>query len=286
MFISPMLLEKRDIAFSDTAYIFEPKFDGHRLIYSYSNGVTRLYTRHNNECTKQYPELLESGVDDGTILDGEVVVFDPVTGAVDFEAVMTRFQAGRTDSIKRLTEQLPVTFVVFDILKYRGRDLRGLPLYKRKELLSSVSFNNSRIIKTPYIEGAGTALFEDICSKDMEGIVCKRKDSLYVSCRSDAWLKIINWTYVDVWLTGYRKEEFGWLAAVDSGNGKLRPAGIIELGVKPIHKKAFYGVRDSITTGEDKNNVYIQPVLRAKVKTRNWTKAGLLRSPVFVDFAV
>jgi len=73
---------------------------------------------------------------------------------------------------------------------------------------------------------------------------------------------------------------------VDGGNGKLRPAGIIELGVKPIHKKAFYGVKDSIVTNEDKNNVYSQPVLRAKVKTRNWTKAGLLRSPVFVEFAV
>ena len=286
MFISPMLLEKRDTAFNDADYIFEPKFDGHRLIYSCTNGLTRLYTRHNNECTKQYPELLASGIQDEIILDGEVVVFDPATGAVDFEAVMTRFQAGRADSIKRLTEQLPVTFVVFDILKYRGKDLRGLPLYKRKEILSSVSFNNSRIIKTPYIEGAGMALFEGICSKDMEGIVCKRKDSLYVSRRSESWQKVINWTYVDVWLTGYRKEEFGWLAAVDSGNGKLRPAGIIELGVKPIHKKAFYGVKDSIVTNEDKNNVYIRPVLRAKVKTRNWTKAGLLRSPVFVDFAV
>lgn len=286
MFISPMLLEKRDTAFNDADYIFEPKFDGHRLIYSYTNGVTRLYTRHNNECTKQYPELLASGIQDETILDGEVVVFDPATGAVDFEAVMTRFQAGRADSIKRLTEQLPVTFVVFDILKYRGKDLRGLPLYKRKEVLTSITFNNNQIIKTPFIEGSGVALFEDICSKEMEGIVCKLKDSLYVSRRSDAWLKVINWTYTDVWITGYRKEEFGWLAAVDGGNGKLRPAGIIELGVKPIHKKAFYGVKDSIITNEDKNNVYIQPVLRAKVKTRNWTKAGLLRSLVFIDFVI
>ena len=286
MFISPMLLETSEKAFNDDRFIFEPKFDGHRLVYSRSNGITRLYTRHNNECTKQYPELLESGIDDETILDGEVVVFDPATGSVDFEAVMTRFQAGRADSIKRLTEQLPVTFVVFDVLQYKGQDMRSLPLYKRKEVLASITFNNNRITKTPFIEGAGTALFEDICSKDMEGIVCKRKDSLYVSRRSESWQKVINWTYVDVWLTGYRKEEFGWLAAVDSGNGRFRPVGIIELGVKPIHKKAFYGVRDSITTGEDKNNVYLKPALRAKVKTRNWTKAGLLRSPVFCDFAV
>lgn len=285
MFISPMLLEKRETAFNDNSYFFEPKFDGHRAILSCFDGQIHIYTRHNNDCTRQYPELTCTPSTEDMILDGEIVCIDP-TGAVDFEAVMTRFQAGRADSIKRLTEQLPVTFVVFDILKYRGRDLRGLPLYKRKEILSSVSFNNSRIIKTPYIEGAGIALFEDICSKDMEGIVCKRKDSLYVSRRSDSWQKVINWTYVDVWLSGFRKEEFGWLAAIDTGNGKMRPVGVIELGVTPIHKKAFYGVKDSIVINEDKNNVYIQPVIRAKVKTRNWTKAGLLRSPVFVDFAI
>ncbi|EJW15624.1 ATP-dependent DNA ligase [Paenibacillus alvei] len=286
MFISPMLLEKSESAFSDPNYIFEPKFDGHRAILSCVDGCTRIYTRHTNECTHQYPELLTVPFTDNIVLDGEIVCIEP-NGTVDFESVMTRFQARRSDSIRRLSDQLPVTFVVFDILRYRGKDLRGLSLMQRKQILSNVNLpNNPRINVVPFIETAGEALFSDICARKMEGIVCKRKDSTYVSRRSSDWLKVINWTYTDVWITGYRKEEFGWLAAVDSGNGKLRPAGIIELGVKPFHKKAFYGVRDSIITCEDKNNVYLQPALRAKVKTRNWTKAGLLRSPVFVDFAV
>ncbi|WP_326079919.1 hypothetical protein [Paenibacillus graminis] len=62
-------------------------------------------------------------------------------------------------------------------------------------------------------------------------MVGKRKNSLYeTGRRSHAWQKVINWTYTEVYITGYRKNEFGWLAAVPYGtSGRLRPAGIIEL---------------------------------------------------------
>lgn len=286
MFIPPMLLETAQAPFNDPKFIYEPKFDGHRAILTSINGQTRIYTRHNNECTRQYPELLALPFEEDMILDGEIVCIDPA-GAVDFESIMTRFQARRADSINRLRVQLPATYVVFDILMYQGEDLRGLPLMQRKEILASASLPVSRnIVKTPFIEGAGEALFADICSRSMEGIVCKRKDSKYVSRRSSAWQKVINWTYVDVWIAGYRKDEFGWLVSVEDEAGRLRPAGIIELGVIPDHKRAFYGVKDALIIGEDKNNFYLQPSIRAKVKTRNWTKAGMLRDPVFVDFVV
>lgn len=90
---------------------------------------------------------------------------------------------------------------------------------------------NANIGVVPFVEGAGEALFAQIEARGMEGVVAKRKDSAYVSRRSIDWQKIINWTYADVYITGYRKGEFGWLAAVNEGNSakKLRPAGIIEL---------------------------------------------------------
>ncbi|BFH66269.1 DNA ligase [Paenibacillus dendritiformis] len=286
MFIPPMLLETAEAAFNDDNYIFEPKFDGHRAILSIIGGRIRIYTRHHNECTQQYPELLSTPFGEDMILDGEIVCIDPA-GVVDFEAVMTRFQARRSDSINRLMGQLPATYVVFDILSYRGVDLRGLPLMQRKEILTTASLPpNGHIAICPFIEGAGEALYADICSRSMEGIVCKRKDSTYVSRRSTSWQKVINWTYTDVWIGRYRKDEFGWIAAIDDGAGRLRPAGAIEFGVTPDHKRAFYGVRHSLITGEDKNNVYLQPTVRAKVKTRNWTKAGMLRDPVFVEFLI
>lgn len=77
MFISPMLLETSPDPFSHPDYIFEPKIDGHRLIYANESGQTRLYTRHANDVTAKYPEL-QHGPND-VVLDGEVCCIDPAT---------------------------------------------------------------------------------------------------------------------------------------------------------------------------------------------------------------
>lgn len=285
MFISPMLLDTAPSPFSHSHYIFEPKVDGHRLIFSQQSGVIRLYTRHNNDCTRQYPEL-HAPFEDDIILDGEVACVDPATGISDFEAVMTRFQAKKDGKIKQLTRTLPVTMVVFDILQYKGKDLRRLPLMDRKAILSRIDMPAKTMGISPYIEGAGEALFEQIQAWGMEGMVGKRVNSQYVSRRSDAWKKVINWSYAEVFITGYRKEEFGWLTAVAEGSGMLRPTGIIEHGPGPKAKQAFYGVSKGIVSGEDRNFVYLEPRIRARVKMRNWTKSGLLRSPVFTQFII
>ncbi|NEN83499.1 hypothetical protein [Paenibacillus elgii] len=85
-------------------------------------------------------------------------------------------------------------------------------------------------------------------------------------------------------ITGYRKAEFGWLASVPGSGGKLRPVGVIELGVTPQHRAAFHSVKDRLKTHEDRDFIYLEPWLKARVKIRNWTKAGLLRAPAFVEF--
>ncbi|EWG09317.1 ATP-dependent DNA ligase [Cytobacillus firmus DS1] len=56
MFVSPMLLHKAadNLPFNDEKWITELKLDGIRLLYTKLKGITRLYTRHNNEVTKHY----------------------------------------------------------------------------------------------------------------------------------------------------------------------------------------------------------------------------------------
>ncbi|OMF70496.1 ATP-dependent DNA ligase [Paenibacillus glucanolyticus] len=283
MFISPMLLETAHSPFSHSNYIFEPKIDGHRLIFSQQGGNIRLYTRHETDCTRQYPELLHP-FDEDIILDGEIACTDPETGSIDFEMIMNRFQTKKKDKIQKLIGTQPVTFVVFDILRYKGKDLRKMPLMKRKEILSSIQMPNKRFGVIPFVEAAGEALFSQMEAQELEGMVGKKQNSIYESRRSASWQKVINWTYAEVFITGYRKDELGWLTSVITETGKLRPTGIIELGVPPKAKQALYGVSKSIVTGEDKNFVYLEPKIRAKVKTRNWTKNGMLRSPAFVEF--
>ncbi|WP_409175628.1 ATP-dependent DNA ligase [Brevibacillus fortis] len=269
-FVYPMLLEQVDEPFSDARYVFEPKIDGHRLILSRRNGETRLYTRHNNEVTSKYPELITDGPD--IILDGELAVMDPDTGIPDFELTMQRFQSRKS--------RLPISYVVFDILHYDGADLRGLTLMERKSVLDQAITDTPTMSKIAYIDGRGEDLWDAIVDRNMEGIVAKGKDGRYhADKRTDDFLKIINYSYVDVHIAGWRKGDFGWLAHY---NG--RPAGVIELGVPPTHKQAFYGVAKQLITGEDRDFVYVQPQVKARVKMRNWTKSGMLRSPVFVDF--
>jgi DNA ligase-1 len=284
MFISPMLLGTAQEAFDDDAFLFEPKIDGHRLVLSHNNGVTRLWTRHNTEVTRQYPELHQVPVDGDVILDGEVCCVDP-DGNIDFELVMERFQLKKKDKIEAAVLRRPVHFVVFDILFHRGRDLRGLPYLKRRSILESVLQQNSSFSMPAMTDGKGMQLFEAIKQRSMEGIVAKRKDSVYVSRRSSSWLKIINWQYADVYLAGYRKKEFGWLAQIEE-EGKLRPAGIIELVPGTNNRRAFYAVSKQLVTGEDKQFVYLEPRIKAKVKFRNWTRNNMLRSPAFVNFVV
>lgn len=279
-FVPPMLLEKRVEPFDDPRYIYEPKIDGHRLLLAHENGSMRLYTRHENECTRQYPELHAVPTNDDVILDGEVCRIGR-EGTIDFEAVMERFRMTKAPRIKSAAINEPVHYVVFDILFRNGKDLRGLSLMERKAILAEVLDNNAHFSRSIYVEESGITLFNTISERKMEGIVAKRKDSVYVGRRSDSWLKIINYTYADVHIAGYRKDQFGWLAQY---NG--RPAGIIELAVPATHKRAFYGVAQGIITREDRNFVYLEPRLKAKVRFRNWTSNGMLRTPEFVDFVL
>ncbi|MEF2246458.1 ATP-dependent DNA ligase [Paenibacillus sp. IITD108] len=280
MFIEPMLLEKREKPFDDDRFIYQPKIDGHRLILSRTSNQIRLYTRHNNDVTRQYPELHNVPIDGNVdvVLDGEIARMDE-NGWIDFELIMERFHLKKDPWILQAVRTRPVIYYVFDVLHYNGEDVRSWPLTERLALLTSILNPNSYFSLVLSVEGDGITLFDVIKSHKLEGIVAKRKDSRYEGSRSVNWLKIINYEYADVVIAGYRKNQFGWLAHY---NG--RPAGIIELAVPVAHRKAFYKVANTIVTGEDRNFVYVQPQIKARVRFRNYYRSGMLRSPEFVSF--
>lgn len=271
MFISPMLLHKSDEPFDSSDYITELKLDGIRLIYSVdAAGKVRLYSRHNNEITAKFPELHSLDLPPGTVLDGELIVSDS-DGKPDFEAMMSRFLSSKSTA--------PVSFVAFDVLQHRGERVTGLPLLERKELLANlVPTDTALLSKVQFLEGHGAAYYNAVQTQGLEGIVLKRKDSRYqVGERSDAWLKVINYHYADVCVTGYRKKEFGWLLADDAG----KYLGVMELGVPPHARAKVYcaEVREETADFE-----YLAKPVKCRVKFRNYTKAGLLRLPSFVEW--
>lgn len=281
MFISPMLLNTVEEPFDSDDYLFEPKFEGHRLILSLINGQVKMFTRHNNEVSRQYPELFNVPVGNNidVVFDGEVVRVSE-DGTNDFDGLMQRFQMGKLTKIKEASRMQPVHYFVFDILHLNGKSLTHLPLVKRKEILAQILIPNAYYHSTLSIGQQGKALYKMIADKGLAGIVAKKKDSQYVSKRSEDWLKIINYQHTEVAISGYRRNEFGWLVEQEG-----RPVGYVELAVPSDAKKAFYKAVPSIITGQDRHFVYIKPILKVKVRFRNWTSNNMLRTPEFVGFA-
>jgi DNA ligase 1 len=278
--IKPMLLHKSDAVPSDE-YIHQLKLDGHRCLLHYRKGEgVRLFTRHQNECTAQYPELQGIQLNaDSVILDGEMIVLDEEARPC-FEYVMERFQARRSDSIRRLSQSTPASFAAFDVLYLNDRKVTQLPLMDRIALLEKAVIPGDSISLVQSFED-GSALFDATVTMGLEGIVSKRKDSMYrLDTRSYDWLKVKNYQYEVVEIAGIRKGEFAWSLAKD---GKY--VGTCEF-VPPNERKAFYSIAKQIVREEDKNWIHLEPLIKCKVKFQAWTRAGLMRTPSFMQFVL
>lgn len=280
MFVYPMLLEKEEEAFSNQDYLFELKLDGHRMIYSHEIGKIQLFTRHYTDVTSRYPELHSLPSQHDFVLDGECIVY--ANDKPDFELLMERFHTRNSEKVRYKMIELPVTFVAFDILWLNGKDLTKLPLIQRKEILEEVIEETEHIKKMQYIEEHGELLYQAVVDRDLEGIVAKRKDSIYRSKRVNDWLKIVNYKYSDeIWITGYRLGKFGLLAAIKNGEN-MRPVGIIEHASINVRREFYHRIRP-FAKQEQKEFVYIESFVRVKIRFLNWTSRGNLRIPVLLE---
>jgi DNA ligase 1 len=268
MFISPMLLQSTELPFDDNSYITELKLDGIKLILSKWNNKIKLYTRHNNEVTTLFPELTNIDIPDGTILDGEIVVSDN-QGKPDFEAMMERFQSKNS--------QHEIQYCVFDIIYLNYEKVTNYPLIQRKTLLEDIIPEHPNIATVKWIYGNGIAYFDLVKQHDLEGIVLKRAHSKYqIDKRSYDWLKVINYQYADVNITGLRKDEFGVLLSFENG----KSAGLMEFMPSNERKKLY---RMYKFKSENDKFIFFDPI-KCRVKYRNKTKEGKLRIPSFVEW--
>ena len=72
-------------------------------------------------------------------------------------------------------------FYAFDLLWLNGADLRQLPLIERKKKLRRLIERSawSEVVNAQHVEREGKLMFEEVCQRNLEGMVCKRKMSLY-----------------------------------------------------------------------------------------------------------
>ncbi len=190
--IHPMLATATAKAFDDPDWLFEIKWDGYRAVAFIENGRVRLVSRNQNELTAQFSELgsLPQFVNaQRAILDGEIVALDD-EGRPSFSLMQQRtgFQPGKRRVQRR--EGVPVIYYAFDLLYLDGLDLRRVALEQRKQLLQDRIKAGGVIQFSDHYAEKGLALFEAAKQRGLEGILAKKRSSVYQEKRSSDWLKI------------------------------------------------------------------------------------------------
>jgi len=192
MFISPMLVKEVISPPEDYANVItELKLDGIRLIYSNLNGESKLFTKHNQDVTHLFPEILEVQLPKGIILDGELIAPDRECRP-DYQLLMSRLNS------KQVLTDIAIQYVAFDILYYNGKRVTQLPLVKRKTLLDqTIPTDDITIVSSQWVEGNSQMYFDVVKDYGLEGIVVKKPLSKYqMGIQSSDWVKIENDKYV------------------------------------------------------------------------------------------
>ncbi|KMV19638.1 hypothetical protein ACT17_06260 [Mycolicibacterium conceptionense] len=178
---------------SGPGWATEYKWDGFRSISRVTGSGVDVFTRNGAHASSTFPELAGlQDVLDGreAVLDGEIVALDRA-GRPSFSRLQRRWPMRRRPATALLRD-VPVRLFAFDLIGLDGRDLTGLPYARRRAALDEIGrAAEPGVLVVP-------PAWEDADSHDMlaaarehavEGIVCKRVDSLYVPGRSKAWIK-------------------------------------------------------------------------------------------------
>ncbi len=300
--LRPMLAERAEAPFSRAGWLFELKYDGVRLLVEKREGRVRVFTRRGIERSDVYPELAAAAghlpVED-FILDGEVVALDE-RGRPSFELLQRRFTQTDPRTVARLCHEIPTVFYAFDLLGVCGRDVRGLPLTRRKALLARFVPEVGVVRHADAVEKEGEALFELAREHELEGIVAKRADSAYeTGRRSSRWVKVK--VPRRVWLAvvgiaagkGSRAALGSLLLAWRRGD-ELVYAGNVGSGLDDATIEALLADRDALRAEapfvenppEATSGItWLRPERACRVAYTEVTSAGLLRHPVFLGLA-
>jgi len=303
-----MLATSIDEPFDGDEWLFEIKWDGYRAVAFIREATVRLVSRNQNELTPRFPELkdLSKSVKGRTaILDGEVVALDE-QGRASFSLMQQR--TGFRPGGRRMTAQadVPVLYYVFDLLYLDGYDWRRVVLEERKKKLKAIIIGGDSLRYSDHYEKQGKALFEMARAKGLEGILAKKRDSIYQERRSTEWLKIKITHQIDCVIGGYTEPEgsrpyFGSIVlGLYDSKGRLIHVGQAGSGFdqkslaqvwkllkkRETNKNPFYGEVEAL-----RKVFWVKPELVAEIEYAEWTgnaesgkiagTSAKLRAPVF-----
>src|ERR1051325_3148228 len=202
-FVKPMLAKPVKKLPSGRNWLYELKLDGYRVLVMKERGVVTLFSRRGNNLNNAFPRIATSFsfLTDNTILDGELVVLDE-SGKPSF-AVLQKHKF-RPEALH---------FYAFDLIAYKGKDLRKLPLVDRRMVLEKSALTRMRepVRLSSVFPTSASRLIAAARKSGLEGVVAKRGDSRYESGeRSGAWLKFKTNKGQELVIGGYKPGSNGF----------------------------------------------------------------------------
>jgi bifunctional non-homologous end joining protein LigD len=285
--IRPMLCTLVDQPFDRENWLFEMKWDGYRAVGAKRGSNVQLYSRNNLDFRAKYPEVVEAlqVLPDGTVIDGEIVAVDK-DGRPHFERLQNWGK----------NKEGELRYYAFDLLWFKGHDVRSAPLLERKQLLRDVIPPQSAIKYSDHITEKGTKFFKEIQKAQLEGIVAKRTDSPYQDGKRGAdWLKIKTHLRQEVVIAGFTeprgsRQHLGSLLLGIYKDGELVYTGHSGGGIPDEARKELRQKLDKLeiktspftaTPKLDASTHFTKPQLVCEVSFSEWTKEGYMRHPVF-----
>ncbi|TIR19559.1 MAG: ATP-dependent DNA ligase [Mesorhizobium sp.] len=212
-FIPPLMPTLVDRPPEGEAWLHEVKFDGYRSQIVRDDDGVRIFTRRGLDWRAKYRDLANAAASlnvGSAIIDGEVIVLNDA-GLSDFGELRKAITRRQHD----------LYFVAFDLLHLNGHDLRDMPLVDRRDIPQAMIPTGERIQFSEALRGTGAAVFHLVEQAGLEGVVSKRKDSVYRSGSSTAWLKAKCYALDEYEILGVEREAgkpaFALMAERDTG---------------------------------------------------------------------
>lgn len=282
--LEPMLAVDCPEPFDSGDHLFEVKWDGYRCL-AYCDGDVKLFSRNRKELTSNFPEIAAAlkQMPARCILDGELIAF-AADQRPSFSLLQSSFK-GKAG--------IATSYAVFDLLYLDDRYLLGLPLVERRSLLMSAldGLPPGRVFLSKAVEGSGIGFFHAVEELNLEGIMAKRKDSVYLpGKRSRAWLKIKRRLETAAVIVGYVPDPSGFKSLIlgQYDQGRLVYVGSVGTGFsqqdKGILRKGMAAIESPCPLVDPPaipGAVWVKPVLAARITYLEYTDTRRLRQASF-----
>ncbi len=183
-------------------WAFEPKWDGFRGVLENLGGELALWSRNERPLLRYFPELRPLGelLPERSALDGEIVIMRE--GAVDFDAMQMRLHPAES-RIRRLSGEIPASYVAFDVLVWKGEPVWQRPFEERRAELERVA-NGFRLSPSTGDLAEARGWLDRFESLGLDGVVAKRLGAPYLPGSRDGMVKVKEHKTADCVVVGMR----------------------------------------------------------------------------------